>query len=243
MDHSRSRGNLSLDSFLEAVIGKPSPASTAAFVAVIRGERDLDREPELLAEILGEANFDPDEPRDEKGRWTTGGTSWSDGLAELTGRIGDDDKISRGSRRTSVKRGPSNEFFPQQTWTYGEGKNAKHVEFRVVKRDTVVVYLTHWKPPKPQQMGGKYAPMVGDPGDGPAAGRVGYLSCWGNDYNKGPSTIKGFPEKMNGLIGDGKILGADRQLGEKYGKDTSDEAANNHYKLGEQQFRRLLTDA
>jgi hypothetical protein len=60
----------SLDGFVAATLGQSSPASAAAFAA----------------QILGEHNFNPNEPRDEKGRWTTGGSSSS--TADETGRLG-----------------------------------------------------------------------------------------------------------------------------------------------------------
>jgi hypothetical protein len=75
--------------FLEIVLGKPSRASVAAFVAVLRGERSLDNDPTVVAEIFGEANFNPNEPRDDRGRWTTG--SYDDGSTSVDDPMGADD--------------------------------------------------------------------------------------------------------------------------------------------------------
>lgn len=59
MDNSISCAPPSIDEFLAAVLGEYDPADAAAFVAT----------------ILREQNFDPNEPRDERGRWTAGGSS------------------------------------------------------------------------------------------------------------------------------------------------------------------------
>ena len=52
---SYSDSNTSLDTFLAEILYKPDPVSATAFAAQILRE------------------YDPDEPRDERGRWTTGG--------------------------------------------------------------------------------------------------------------------------------------------------------------------------
>jgi hypothetical protein len=62
------------DEFLAAIRGEHNPASTAAFTAAILDQRDPAGAAAFAARILGEHNFNPDEPRDEKGRWTTGGS-------------------------------------------------------------------------------------------------------------------------------------------------------------------------
>ncbi len=101
--HAAARNSPGLDEFLAAVRGDDDRAETAAFVAAITGKDNdyheskdgkgggatdmsdaewLDavrygfREPSdaFAAVVLGEHNFDPNEPRDEKGRWTTGGS-------------------------------------------------------------------------------------------------------------------------------------------------------------------------
>ena len=58
MDNSRCGVSPSLDEFLSVILDDYSPVGTTAFVAA----------------ILGEQNYNPDEPRDERGRWTTGGS-------------------------------------------------------------------------------------------------------------------------------------------------------------------------
>jgi hypothetical protein len=52
------------DEFLARILGEQKPGGGAAFAAA----------------ILREYNFNPDEPRDERGRWTTGGSSGGDML-------------------------------------------------------------------------------------------------------------------------------------------------------------------
>jgi hypothetical protein len=58
---------LTLDEFVEAVAGKCSPARAAAFAAA----------------VLCEQGYNPDEPRDWRGRWTTdgSGTSGNSGIS------------------------------------------------------------------------------------------------------------------------------------------------------------------
>ena len=72
MDNSRHRVSPSLDGFLAAILGKPSPPSTAEFTTAILGECDPTTAAAFAATILREDNFDPNQPRDERGRWTTG---------------------------------------------------------------------------------------------------------------------------------------------------------------------------
>ncbi len=83
----------SLDSFLAAVIDKPDRAGAAAFAAVIVDEDDSasvgaacdEREAAsaaFAAAILRE--YDPDQPRDERGRWTAAGSDG--GSADATER-------------------------------------------------------------------------------------------------------------------------------------------------------------
>ena len=72
MDNSRDYASPSHDEFLAAILGEDDPADTAAFVATILGECEP-ASTAMFADVLREYN--PDEPRDERGRWTTGGTS------------------------------------------------------------------------------------------------------------------------------------------------------------------------
>lgn len=57
-DILRGENHASLDAFLTAILGEDHPASAAAFAAA----------------VFCEHNFNPNEPRDERGRWTTGGS-------------------------------------------------------------------------------------------------------------------------------------------------------------------------
>jgi hypothetical protein len=79
MDNSRLCALPSLDAFLAAILDQPNPSSVDAFVAEILGENNPGTAAAFAADILREHNFNPDEPRDERGRWTTGG-SHADGL-------------------------------------------------------------------------------------------------------------------------------------------------------------------
>jgi hypothetical protein len=65
------------DACVAAVLGRPDPARTAAFLAEILDEPDHAGGAAFATAILGEAGFNPDEPRDERGRWTTGGSGTS----------------------------------------------------------------------------------------------------------------------------------------------------------------------
>jgi hypothetical protein len=93
-----------VDAFLAAVLDRRSDPGTAGFVAAILGqEESADREA-FVAKILGkkepgsagafssailrEYNFDPNEPRDERGRWTTGGGNATDPLGTQPGYPG-----------------------------------------------------------------------------------------------------------------------------------------------------------
>ena len=67
-----ARRFVSQEEFLGAILGKPDPLGTAAFVAAITGECDVES-----AAVVILREFDPDEPRDSWGRWTTGGDSAS----------------------------------------------------------------------------------------------------------------------------------------------------------------------
>lgn len=89
--------------FIEVVLGKPRRARVAAFVAVLRGERSVDTDPTVIAEILGEANFNPSEPRDELGRWTAGG--YDDRSTSATDPMGLDDDTAL--RNTGDEGGPT----------------------------------------------------------------------------------------------------------------------------------------
>ena len=70
MKNSRTFPVVSRDEFLAAILGKPDPKGTAAFVAAITGERDVES---AAAVVLREYN--PDEARDWRGRWTVDGAS------------------------------------------------------------------------------------------------------------------------------------------------------------------------
>jgi hypothetical protein len=209
------------EAFVARIYGRPAPMDTAAFVAAITGEDNAAQTHASEAASLGEAHFNPDEPRDERGRWTTDGPGWSPELAARTGWAGRQ-SVPDG-RCTGIERGKSNEFFEQQTWHFGEGSNERKVELRVVKKGTVVVYLTHWR--SPDQRGRERA-IVGNPKDGPGAGRCAYLSCWGSEYNKDPKTgIPGFPE-LHGMLGYGEMTRAQERIGREYGLDVSRDSIN-----------------
>jgi hypothetical protein len=74
MDKSRSYVSPSLDAFLAEILYDRHPASAAEFAAAILDEPNPASAAEFAAKILREYNYNPDEPRDEKGRWTTGGS-------------------------------------------------------------------------------------------------------------------------------------------------------------------------
>ena len=80
MDSSISYASPGLDTFLAAILDKTNPADTAAFTAAILDECNPADTAAFAARLLGEHNFNPNEPRDEKGRWTTGGSynGWPD---------------------------------------------------------------------------------------------------------------------------------------------------------------------
>ena len=91
---STSESGFSLDAFLARLLDEGDPAGAAAFAAAVVGEEAAREEggwtagvsyenwrtavrygvPETSAtEVVREYNFDPNEPRDERGGWTTGG--------------------------------------------------------------------------------------------------------------------------------------------------------------------------
>jgi hypothetical protein len=58
MDRPKSKQSPELEKFLDAILDRPDHERTKAFVA----------------QILGEHNFNPNEPRNRRGEWTTGGS-------------------------------------------------------------------------------------------------------------------------------------------------------------------------
>ncbi len=69
--------------FARILYGKSNPAETAAFVYESLRESDPARAAKFLRE------YDPDEPRDEKGRWTTGGSTNGANRGESGATLGD----------------------------------------------------------------------------------------------------------------------------------------------------------
>ena len=59
------------EAFVARITGRPTRLDTAAFVAAITGRDGPAGTPTSDAQYLDEAHFNPDEPRDERGRWTT----------------------------------------------------------------------------------------------------------------------------------------------------------------------------
>ncbi|MGO8690452.1 MAG: hypothetical protein ACLQLG_12590 [Thermoguttaceae bacterium] len=109
MNDSRFHASPSLDSFLAAILDKPDRASAAAFAVGVldeggstqeggtgatgRSHEDWldailygvhERSDAFGSDILRE--YDPNEPRDEKGRWTTGGSNDSATKADAPSR-------------------------------------------------------------------------------------------------------------------------------------------------------------
>jgi hypothetical protein len=104
MDHSKSRPPLTVEEFLSIIRGDPRPEATARFVAAIRGDgpvrpdeplaedhrpaQHVSHEDWLNAVLYGihgpthpdfagglrEQHFNPEEPRDERGRWAADGS-------------------------------------------------------------------------------------------------------------------------------------------------------------------------
>ncbi len=78
-DDSRSQSQSShalsaTEAFVARITGRPTRLDTAAFVAAITGRDGPAGTPTSDAQYLDEAHFNPDEPRDERGRWTTDGS-------------------------------------------------------------------------------------------------------------------------------------------------------------------------
>jgi hypothetical protein len=67
-----SRVSPETEAFLARVTGAPSRLDTAAFVAAITGQDAPARADTPGRTLFGEHNFNPNEPRDDRGRWTTG---------------------------------------------------------------------------------------------------------------------------------------------------------------------------
>jgi hypothetical protein len=119
MANSGYGASLTTEEFIAAITDQPDPAASAAFAAAILGEEGQGGEPGLATAVfraraagvpanelldavqfgisrirrsglLHEAGFNPDEPRDERGRWTTGagiaGPSQSVGALALGGK-------------------------------------------------------------------------------------------------------------------------------------------------------------
>jgi hypothetical protein len=106
MANSRYDTSLTVEQFVAAITEQPDREGAAAFAAAILGEEQLGRgsgrrpgeishRGRLGAALYGgpvaaacgdlhEGNFNPDEPRDERGRWTTDGTSDSQASSGLS---------------------------------------------------------------------------------------------------------------------------------------------------------------
>jgi hypothetical protein len=67
--------------FLAEILYQPDPTGTAAFAAAILGDHSPADGVELAAGTLREWNFDPDQPRDERGRWIAGGSGGTSTMA------------------------------------------------------------------------------------------------------------------------------------------------------------------
>ncbi len=100
-DDSRSEPHSSCvspetEAFVARITGRPAPMDTAAFVAAITGADAPPPRPHR-AQYLDEAHFNPDEPRDERGRWTTDGSRSSNdgrGLFSINDPIDDTPELS-----------------------------------------------------------------------------------------------------------------------------------------------------
>lgn len=89
MGRSRFRASPVVEAFVNDLLGRLDPAETAAFVAEITGQRNPARSAAFVEEILGGPTrsstaafvadilreYSPDQPRDDWGRWTSGGSS------------------------------------------------------------------------------------------------------------------------------------------------------------------------
>ena len=75
MDNSNCDSPPTYDEFLTAILGERSDMSAAEFAAAILGEDAPVDAAAFAAILLGEQNFNPDEPRDERGRWTSDGSA------------------------------------------------------------------------------------------------------------------------------------------------------------------------
>ena len=105
---SRGQRDLSTEEFVGAITGRPSPADTAAFVAAITDRPNPDQTAmkalvklltqdqtpasrAALGAIAFREQYNPNEPRDWRGRWTTGGAGGgpaTGGAATLGPRAG-----------------------------------------------------------------------------------------------------------------------------------------------------------
>jgi hypothetical protein len=108
MSDLNRRARPNLDEFMAAILGRPErervgafaaavleghdSAGAAAFATAILGDPSAADAPEVNAGILRERNFNPDQPRDERGRWTSGDSQGiPTGDADTTEGIGQKD--------------------------------------------------------------------------------------------------------------------------------------------------------
>jgi hypothetical protein len=143
MGNSGVYPSLSQEDFLAAILGRRDPPSAAALAAVVLDEgysRDKPAGPaadisyeEFLdailhgfrgnsaAGILREYNFNPDEPRDWRGRWTTGGSDAGPGQGSRTTIGGGRSQYSRRQGPTPITQAPRRKSGDRDRPTGGSG--------------------------------------------------------------------------------------------------------------------------
>lgn len=139
MDNSRHDSSPGLDGFLAAVLGRPNPTETAAFTRVVLGQGDPTSAAAFAATVLREYNFDPNQPRDERGRWTSGGGSADGGTASRTGKIakatGENSAQDKTARPENVRTIGNPQYSDLSWFVKGAGKppSAIEKEYGVIK--------------------------------------------------------------------------------------------------------------
>lgn len=150
--------DISLDAFLAEILYKPEPASTAAFTAQILRE------------------YDPDEPRDERGRWTTGGGTAS-GASGAVKTSPESSTVSAPAKVTTI----DNPKYSDVSWLLkGAGKPPSVIEKEYGALDPSII--PRGRDPKGQDkntLGAKQAETIVSTGipDGFLVGSEGAGTC------------------------------------------------------------------
>ena len=193
----RGQRDLSTEDFVRAITGRPSPADTAVFVAAITDRPNPDRTAmkalvklltndqtpasrAALGAIIFREQYNPNEPRDWRGRWTTGGAGGSstgvsyDAPATSTGDAAGDTRVSYPTSAPPTSPGQSGKSSTSGTSPASHGPPPPSYEPKRWNDNGVVQRSNNcysYALDVPYEANGKPRPMDTKPQPGEAAGK------------------------------------------------------------------------